>query len=88
MSHSMKKLRELSDDQLVKEHDIQAKNTHVGTQYYIDELNRRANERSWKESYDLSVETQRLAKRTYWQSWITVAATVVAVVISVIALNK
>lgn len=65
---SIKELRAMSDEELIKEHDKKAENTSVGTQYYIDELDRRSRDRSQKESYNLSNSTQRLARKTYWQS--------------------
>ena len=38
MVRPIKVLRETPDEQLIAEHDEQAKNTGVGTQYYVDEL--------------------------------------------------
>lgn len=88
MSHTINKLRHLSDDQLIKEHDEKAKNTVVGTKYYMEELDRRSRERNEKAMHELAVKSQKLATRTYWQSWISVAASVLALIISAIALSK
>ena len=48
MAQSLSGLRSLTDDELVKKHDDQAKTTVVGIQYYLDELNRRYQERQTK----------------------------------------
>ena len=45
---SFSELRNLSDDQLVKMYDYQARTTRVGIDYFVDELNRRYQERSTK----------------------------------------
>jgi len=38
MAHSIEELKKLSDDELIRKHDEEAKNTVVGTQYYVDEI--------------------------------------------------
>ena len=48
MALSLSDLRNLTDDELVERHDSQAKTTVVGTQYFLDELNRRYQERQTK----------------------------------------
>ena len=45
MAHSLYDLLNLTDDEVVRRHDDQAKTTVVGTQYYLDELNRRYQKR-------------------------------------------
>ncbi len=37
-AHKWADLKELSDDELIAEHDAVAENTAVGTQHYLDEL--------------------------------------------------
>ena len=86
MSHTIDELSKLSDEDLIKEHDRKAQNTQVGTQYYVDELFRRSQHRSEELSRSLATESQRLATRTYIQSWISAGSSLVAVGISVIAL--
>lgn len=88
MIRTIKELRAVSDEELIKEHDKKAENTSIGTQYYIDELDRRSRDRSQKASHDLSISTQQLARRTYWQSWISVGASITALVVSVISLSN
>lgn len=85
MSHTIDKLRHLSDEQLIKEHDEKAKHTVVGTNYYVDELDRRSRDRSDKAMHELAVESQKLARRTYIQSWISVGASVLALAVSALA---
>lgn len=74
MAYSLKKLRSLSDEELVNEHDEKAKSTVVGTQYYMDELDRRSRE--------------RYEKATYRLSWLSAIASISAVVASIISLHK
>lgn len=38
MAHSIEELKKLSDDELIRKHDEEAKNTVVGTRYYVDEI--------------------------------------------------
>ena len=45
MALSLSDLRSLTDDELAERHDSEAKKTGVGVQYYLDELNRRYQER-------------------------------------------
>lgn len=45
MALSLADLRKLTDDELVERNDVQAKTTGVGIQYFLDELNRRYQER-------------------------------------------
>lgn len=46
MSRSYKELQKVSDEELIKEYDEQAKYTAVGINYYADELSRREIEKS------------------------------------------
>jgi hypothetical protein len=67
------------DEVLIAEHDTRAVNTSVGTDYYMDELERRSRERAAAASHELAV-------RAFWLSIATTVLSVVAVVVSVIAL--
>lgn len=88
MIRTIEELRSVSDEELIKEHDKKAKNTSVGTQYYIEELDRRSRDRSLKASNDLPIKTQQLARRTYWQSWISVGAALIALALSVLSFYR
>jgi len=88
MIRSIEELRLTSDNELVKEHDKKAANTSVGTNYYTDELDRRSRDRNQQATYNLSLATQKLAQRTYVQSWVSVSASVIALAISVISLSN
>jgi hypothetical protein len=54
MAHELEELRALSDDELVAMHDENAKNTVVGIDYYLNELQRRELSRQAKASYRFS----------------------------------
>ncbi|HRB20105.1 MAG TPA: hypothetical protein PLB54_00110 [Nitrosomonas sp.] len=41
MSQSIEQLRKLTDDEVIALHDIIATRTDVGVQFYLDEINRR-----------------------------------------------
>ena len=71
MAYSIKQLRELSDEKLIAQHDEKAKNTVVGTKYYMEELDRRSRERNDKAMFKLTV--------------ISAITSILAVVLSVIA---
>jgi hypothetical protein len=58
-------LHELSDDELIDEHDKLAMNTFVGTQYYLDELRRRELLRAMEASDHLARASLRLARAAY-----------------------
>jgi hypothetical protein len=64
----------MSDKQLIREHDEHAQNTVRGTSYYMEELDRRSRERFEK-------ATKRL-------SWLSVIASIAAVITSIISLIK
>ena len=65
MSETVKALRELPDDELVRLHDRHAKSTVVGTRHYLDELNRRYQER----------QTASILRFTKWITLMTVVIT-------------
>ncbi|TSA56838.1 MAG: hypothetical protein D4R45_00230 [Planctomycetaceae bacterium] len=48
MSHTIKELRETSDEQLIIDHDKKADSTDPGVNYYLDELQRRQQNRQTK----------------------------------------
>ena len=77
MAISLSDLRNLSDDELVKRHDDQAKTTVVGTQYYQDELNRRSQDR----------QTKAMLRLTKWIVAMTAVVTVATVVNVAIAVE-
>lgn len=62
-SPSIHELRTLSDEELIRRHDSEATHTLVGTQYYLDELHRRAQER----------QTITVVRYTKYIFWLTVA---------------
>ena len=70
MALSLSDLRSLTDDELVERHDSQAKTTVVGTQYFLDELNRRYQER----------QTKAMLRFTKWITVMTVVITSATVI--------
>jgi len=78
MSYSIARLRELSDDDLIAEHDTQAMYTVMGTDYYLEELDRRSRERSDKAS-------ARLARASFWMGAASTLLSAVAVFIALVA---
>ena len=72
MVYSIKQLRKLTDEQLIQEHDDKAKNTVVGTQYYMDELDRRSRDRNEKAMLKLTI--------------VSTVTSIVAIIIAVIAI--
>lgn len=62
MAYSLKKLRELSDDDLITEHDEVSQQTVMGMSYYLDELKRREQTR----------QTTTMLSYTRRMLWLTV----------------
>lgn len=81
MVRSIKALREASDEDLIAEHDGHANSTVVGTQYYMDELNRRVQQRALEAA-------DRLARRAFWLTIVNTVFAVVAAAAAVVALFK
>lgn len=77
MGYSIERLRGMSDDELVAEHDHAAKSTSVGVNYYLDELERRSRERS-------TVAANRLARNSFWLSAISTAIAIAALIVAVV----
>ena len=64
---------------LVAEHDAHARNTVVGTGYYMDELERRSRERATEAS-------NRLARRGFWLAVVSTVSSLAALVVAIIAI--
>lgn len=79
MSYSIEELRSLTDDQLISEHDEQARRTSVGVNYYLEELDRRSRERAVQAS-------DRLARRSFGLAVTSTVLSVVATAVAVLAL--
>ena len=76
MSETVEQLWALPDDKLVRRHDHQAQSTIVGTQHYLDELNRRYQER----------QTDSMHGFTKWITRMTVVVTGATVINVVVAI--
>jgi hypothetical protein len=76
MSQSIEQLRKLTDDEVIALHDTVAVHTQVGVQFYLDEINRR----------EQNKQTDLMVKYTKQMLWLTifVAALTVINVIAVI----
>jgi hypothetical protein len=55
VTHTIRELRQLTDDQLIEEHDAIAPNTFVGIDYYLNELARRDAHRQTRQIVVLTV---------------------------------
>ena len=66
MALMLSDLQILTDEELVEKHDFQAKTTVVGTQYFMDELNTRYQDR----------QTKAMLRFTKWITAMTVVITV------------
>jgi hypothetical protein len=76
MSQSIEQLRKLTDEELIALHDTVATHTQTGVQFYLDEINRR----------EQNKQTDVMVKYTKYMLWLTifVAALTVINVIAVI----
>lgn len=77
MIYPLAELRDLSDEQIICEHDRIARTTSAGTDYYVAELNRRSFERATKAAAGLTSKSHTLTK---WNMALSVIALMVAVV--------
>ena len=86
MAYLMAALRALSDEQLIAEHDEKARHTVTGTDYYVEELDRRSRNRAAAASQSAAEAAVDLAKKTVDLTRAILGLTVVAAVAAVIAL--
>ena len=77
MAPSLFELRNLTDDEVVRMHDEQAKTTVVAPQYYLDELNRRSQDR----------QTRAILRLTKLSVGMTVVITIAIIVNLAIAVE-
>jgi len=70
MANTLKELREMSDEQLIIEHDNLANRTQVGLNYYLDELNRR----------EQNKQTEAMLSYTRRMFWFTVTVAILTVI--------
>lgn len=61
-----KQVRQMTDDELIKQHDIATDNTVVGLSFFIDEIKRREAAKAAESNQALARESQRLARRSFW----------------------
>lgn len=85
MSHKLADLHARTDDELVAEHDERAAHTVVGTAYFVDELNRRAQEREALAMRELAAQSFKLGRRTYVLAVATEILSVVAIAVAIVA---
>jgi signal transduction histidine kinase len=76
VSETLKELRRLSDDELIKRHDQNAERTVVGTAHYLNELARR----------DMDRHTRTMIRYTWWIAVMTLIVAVSAIITTVAAL--
>ena len=86
MSEKFDVLHALSDEQVIALHDKHATRTIVGTQHYVDELNRRFQVRETTAMRSVANESHKLAKRTYALTIATVCISIFAFVVATLAL--
>ncbi len=79
MVRKLADLRETPDEVLVTEHDAIATHTYVGTDYYVEELSRRAFERAAERSH-------QLARRSMWLAITNLIVSFIAIVVAVLAI--
>lgn len=70
MAYTLKELREVSDEQLIVEHDLKAQSTDPGINYYLDELKRREQNR----------QTETIIKYTHRMLLLTVFIALLTIV--------
>ena len=81
MSFTIKDLRNTTDEELIRIHDSLAANASGGIDYYLQELQRRDQQRSAQSS-------DRLARAAVRLTFASTIAAIAAVVVSVLALLR
>ena len=81
MSQTIEALRKLTDEEVIDLHDRAAFHTVVGVQFYLDEINRRQQNKQT----DLMVE---FTEKIFWLTVVITVLTVVNVVVVIIPLLK
>ena len=76
MTFSLKELRSLPDEELIKIHDHLAQSTVAGVNYYLQELARR----------DQNVQTEAMLKLTRWITWMTGIVTLATIINLIVTL--
>ena len=77
MSYSLSELKNLSDEQLVRGHDDQARGTVVGVNYYLAELRHRDLKRLAEGQQRSAEKMEKLTRRITWLTVLIAALTVV-----------
>ncbi|MFO7583969.1 MAG: hypothetical protein R6W69_04490 [Anaerolineales bacterium] len=75
MTSSLKELRSLSSEDLIKKHDQLARTTSHSVNYYLQELARR----------DQNAQTEVMLKLTRWITWMTAVITLATIVNLILA---
>jgi len=70
MSQTIEQLSKLSDDEIISLHDKAANNTVVGVQFYLDEINRR----------EQNKQTKLMLKYTKYMLWLTILVTFLTII--------
>lgn len=79
MSLRLRKLHALTDDEVAQHYDQASEHTVVGIDYWADELERRSRER-------FTAAADRLARRSFVLSLVSVVAGVLALAVAVVTL--
>jgi CII-binding regulator of phage lambda lysogenization HflD len=80
MTPTLKQLQEMSDDDIIETYNSTSKNTAVGLQFFLDELNRRSQNRQ-------SNEMLRMTRQVTFMTVITTIATVINLVVAYLTLK-
>jgi hypothetical protein len=80
MSYSFQNLRSMSDEDLIKAHDVVATHTQFGVNYFLDELRRRDASKEAKEIHVLTVKLESLTKWIFALTVVTTTASVVSMI--------
>lgn len=77
MANTLKELREMSDEQLITEHDNLANRTQIGLNYYLDELKYREQN---KQTETMILYTRKMLSFTHRMLWLTVLVAILTVI--------
>ncbi|MCS5507137.1 hypothetical protein [Curtobacterium flaccumfaciens] len=86
MSASLAELQAMPDEEIVRQHDEHAKDTVVGIDFFLTELDRRAADRAAAASHAAEQASLKLGRRSFWLAVISAATSVAALIVAVATL--
>jgi hypothetical protein len=83
---SVQQLKALTDEEIERYHDQEAEHTMVGTQYFLDELGRREQDKLNKEMLELTRDMHRMTTTMTRATYVALALAVLSLIVGIVAI--